>query len=310
MSSVRATTALSLRGTEGRGQRQEIARQAPGPHLEMQAGERLGGDLIPFRGQSGSRVFASLLRVALGAAPHPACKHGACAWSCPSSVAQRDSPAQSQPSCDGWVTLRHLHHVSASELKLLWIPPVSQGSSLSANTFGSFLPLPSPTSFHLCFRHYPEDTLMAEWPKMSWVGESTGSGRAACLWSKKHTKNSMYLVLELWGSRFQIEQRWYPDDSPHCCFLLLWIYFNPKDPGELLLRAGDILSEVRNVTSWVFVICLWKSGGFSQSSMSEKDPDFLEFPSSPTQTPGLEMLHFFSVLMLLWCHAPGNEWLV
>ena len=122
MSSVQATTALSLRGTDRRGQRQEIARQAPGPHLETQVGEHLGGDLIPFHGQSGSRVFPSLLRVALGAAPHPACKHGACSWSCPSSVAQRDAPAQSQPSCDCWETLWHLHHVSASELKLLWIP--------------------------------------------------------------------------------------------------------------------------------------------------------------------------------------------
>lgn len=66
--SVRATTALSLRGTDRRGQRQETARQVPGPHLETQFGERLGGDLIPSHGQSGSRVIASLLRVALGAA--------------------------------------------------------------------------------------------------------------------------------------------------------------------------------------------------------------------------------------------------
>ena len=115
---------------------------------------------------------------------------------------------RASPSCDCWVTLLHLHHASASELKLLWIPSASQGSSLSANTLGSFLPPPHTHPFTPALGTNLRTLWWQKWPKMSWVGRSTVGGRAPCLWSKNTQRTQcIYLVLELWESWFQIEQR-------------------------------------------------------------------------------------------------------
>ena len=204
MSSVQATP----RGTGWRGQCQEIARQAQGPHLETQVGERLGGDLIPFRGQSGSHVFSLVPSVVLGAAPHPACKHGACSYSCPSSVAQRDARAQSQPFVWLLSDTPALAPCFCFWVKALWIPSASQGSSLSANTLGSFLPPPHTHPFTPALGTNLRTLWWQKWPKMSWVGRSTVGGLAPCLWSKNTQRTQcIYLVLELWESWFQIEQR-------------------------------------------------------------------------------------------------------
>ena len=50
-----------------------------------------------------------------------------------------------------------------------------------------------------------------------------------------------------------------------------------------------------------------KSGGFPQTSESRNNSDFMQFPSSPIQTRELAKLHFFNVLMPLWCHFPGMD---
>lgn len=82
-------------------------------------------------------------------------------------------------------------------------------------------------------------------------------GRAPCLWSKNTQRTQRIWHWNFGKAGFRLNRGRGPSDFPHCCFLL-WIYFNPEDPGELSLRAGDILSEVWDVTSWVFVICCEK----------------------------------------------------
>lgn len=73
----------------------------------------------------------------------------------------------------------------------------------------------------------------------------------------KTQKNSVYLVI---GTSGKPVSNWTQTggtgDFPHCSFLLPCIYFNPKDPGELLLGASAIPFGIRDGTSYVFVTCL------------------------------------------------------
>lgn len=66
------------------------------------------------------------------------------------------------------------------------------------------------------------------WGEVLWVGGPLVSGL------KTHKELSVFIWYWNFGKAdFRLNRDRCSGDSPHCCFLLLWIYFNPKDPGVI-----------------------------------------------------------------------------
>lgn len=295
-------------GVQRRGHSQEIASRALGPHLEMQVGEHLGDELVPFHSQSGSQMFALWLSAALGIAPRPAHWDWACSFCCPSGVARWDAQAQS-----------HLFVWLLIDTPLLpphfcfWV----KGAGVSLCFSGTFPECRhfAGASSHPC--HPPPFTpalgtslrtlWWLKWLKVAWRGSTVGGEDPLSVVCPKTQKNSVYLVIGTLGRPVSNwTQTGGTGDFPHCSFLLPWIYFNPKDPGELLLGASAIPFGIRDGTSYVFVTCLWKSGGFSRSSVSKKEQSRLHgvpfHPDSDARAGNASLLKGSdaTVVLLAW----------
>lgn len=216
---------------------------------------------------------------------------------------------RASPSCDYWVTLLHLHHASASELKLLWFPLLLRDLPWMPTLWGASYHPPHPHPFTPALGTNLRTLWWQKWPKWSWVGRSTVGGRAPCLWSKNTQRTQCIWHWNFGKAGFRLNRDRGPSDSPHCCFLLLWIYFNPKDPGELSLRADDILSEVWDVTS--FGVCnlpmknRWILPVFCEQERSRLPGDPL-LPDSDNRAGNASLLQCSDATVASWTW----EWMV